>query len=85
MSEERQGVTEVTMSQQAAKPGRFLGSLKDALAAASRDDTQRGAAPAAAEPTTQLAPKADAPKPARSSRAGEGRGGARRQRLPVPA
>ena len=52
------------MSQQAAKPGRFLGSLKDALAAASRDDTQRGSAPTSAEPTTQLAPKADAPKAA---------------------
>jgi hypothetical protein len=64
MSEERQGVTEDKMTQQGAKPGRFLGSLKDALAAASRDDTQRGAAPAAAEPTTQMAPKADAPKPA---------------------
>ena len=64
MSEERQGVTEVTMSQQGAKPGRFLGSLKDALAAASRDDTQRGQAPASAEPTTQLAPKAEAPKTA---------------------
>jgi hypothetical protein len=64
MSEERQGATEVTMSQQAAKPGRFLGSLKDALAAASRDDTQRGSPPASAEPTTQLAPKVDAPKAA---------------------
>ena len=52
------------MTQQGAKPGRFLGSLKDALAAASRDDTQRGAAPAAAEPTTQMAPKAETPKPA---------------------
>ena len=49
MSEERQGATEVTMSQQGVKPGRFLGSLKDALAAASRDDTQRGGAPAPAE------------------------------------
>ena len=45
MSEERQGVTEDKMTQQGAKPGRFLGSLKDALAAASRDDTQRGPAP----------------------------------------
>ena len=64
MSEERQGVTEDKMTQQGAKPGRFLGSLKDALAAASRDDTQRGPAPAAAEPTTQLAPKTEAAKPA---------------------
>jgi FHA domain-containing protein len=64
MSEERQGVTEFTMSQQGAKPGRFLGSLKDALAAASRDDTQRGPAPKSAEPTTQLAPKAEMPKTA---------------------
>ncbi|MEI9899032.1 MAG: FHA domain-containing protein [Hyphomicrobium sp.] len=43
------------MSQQGTKHGGFLGSLKDALAAASRDDTHRGAAPAAAEATTQLA------------------------------
>lgn len=62
------------MSQQGMKPARFLGSLKDALAAASRDDTQRGSAPAA-EPTTQLAPKADAPKavsaePAKAEAAG---------------
>ena len=63
MSEERQGVTEDKMTQQGAKPGRFLGSLKDALAAASRDDTQRGPAPTAAEPTTQLAPKTEAAKP----------------------
>lgn len=50
------------MSQQGMKPARFLGSLKDALAAASRDDTQRGPAAPAAEPATQLAPKADATK-----------------------
>ncbi len=50
------------MSQQGTKHGGFLGSLKDALAAASRDETHRAAAPAAAEPTTQLA-KAEA-KPA---------------------
>lgn len=51
------------MSQQGAKPGRFLGSLKDALAAASRDDTQRGpAAQAPANPATQPAPKAETPK-----------------------
>ncbi|HEY8248484.1 MAG TPA: FHA domain-containing protein [Hyphomicrobium sp.] len=71
MSEERQGVTEVTMSQQGTKPGRFLGSLKDALAAASRDDTQRGPAPASAEPTTKLATKAEAPKPAAAAAAAE--------------
>ena len=34
---------------QAAKHGRFLGSLKDALAAASRDDTHRGMKPQRAE------------------------------------
>lgn len=52
------------MSQQGIKHARFLGSLKDALAAASRDDTHRGATPAAAaEPATQLA-KTEAPKPA---------------------
>jgi hypothetical protein len=48
MSNERESGAEDTMTQQAAKPGRFLGSLKDALAAASRDDTQRGAKPAPA-------------------------------------
>jgi hypothetical protein len=63
MSEERQGATEVTMSQQGVKSGRFLGSLKDALAAASRDDTQRGTTPSPLEPATQIAPKAEA-KPA---------------------
>lgn len=62
MSQEREGATEETMSQQGAKSGRFLGSLKDALAAASRDDTHRGAAPAPAEapPTAKVEP----PKPA---------------------
>jgi hypothetical protein len=64
MSEERQGVTEVTMSQQGAKPGRFLGSLKDALAAASRDDTQRGdKTPAPVEAATQLTAKPEAAGP----------------------
>lgn len=61
MSEERGNATETTVPQQAAKAGRFLGSLKDALAAASRDDTQRGAktqtAPAAvAAPTVKAEP-----------------------------
>jgi len=53
------------MSQQGTKHAGFLGSLKDALAAASRDDTQRGPTPAAAaaEPTTQLI-KAETPRPA---------------------
>jgi hypothetical protein len=64
MSEERQGATEVTMSQQGVKHGRFLGSLKEALAAASRDDTQRGPAPAPVEPATQVTAKAEAPKAA---------------------
>jgi hypothetical protein len=35
--------TQTKPPRQGAKAGRFLGSLKDALAAASRDDTQRGA------------------------------------------
>ncbi len=61
MSNERESVTEDTMVQQGAKPGRFLGSLKDALAAASRDDTQRGAKPTpVAEAATQAAAKAEA-------------------------
>jgi len=71
MSEERQGETEDTMSQQGVKPGRFLGSLKDALAAASRDDTHRSpaASPAAApaEPAASAAApltvKIETPKP----------------------
>jgi hypothetical protein len=63
-SEERGTVTEATMAQQGAKAGRFLGSLKDALAAASRDDTHRGAkAPEAATPLA-AAPEAAAPKTA---------------------
>ncbi|MFA9443615.1 MAG: FHA domain-containing protein, partial [Hyphomicrobium sp.] len=33
---------ETTNSQPAAKAGRFLGTLKDALAAAGRDDVQSG-------------------------------------------
>ena len=51
MSEERASVTEASMTQ-GAKAGRILGSLKDALNAASRDDTQRGAKPAAEAPPT---------------------------------
>jgi hypothetical protein len=42
MADERGLVTEPRKPQPAAKAGGFLGSLKDALAAASRDDTQRG-------------------------------------------
>lgn len=61
------------MSQQGSKQGGFLGSLKDALAAASRDDTHRGAASAAAEPATQLvkaeAPKAATPEPVKADAA----------------
>lgn len=66
------GTTEDTMSQQGIKHARFLGSLKDALAAASRDDTQRGGAatPAPAEPATQLVKaepaKAANPEPAKT-------------------
>lgn len=50
MSEDRRHASEAGVTQQNAKSGRFLGSLKDALAAASRDDTMRGmnAKPAAA-------------------------------------
>jgi hypothetical protein len=64
------------MNQQNAKPGRFLGSLKEALAAASRDDTQRGSVKTpdgvpqtqviakSPEPATQAAPAAEPAKPA---------------------
>jgi hypothetical protein len=69
MPDKSLGTTEDTMSQQGIKHARFLGSLKDALAAASRDDTHRGATPAATESTTQLmkteAPKAATPEPAK--------------------
>jgi hypothetical protein len=54
MSDEGTSTTQ-DKTPQAAKQGRFLGSLKDALAAASRDDTHRGAktqpAPVAAKAT----------------------------------
>jgi len=46
MSEERASATEAKMTH-GVKAGRILGSLKDALNAASRDDTQRGAKQAA--------------------------------------
>jgi len=58
MSEERASVTEARMTQ-GAKAGRILGSLKDALNAASRDDTQRGG----------KAPAADAPNATRAETA----------------
>jgi hypothetical protein len=65
MSQERRGATEVTMSQPGAKSGRFLGSLKDALVAASRDDTQRSAAPEpVAEAPAHAAAKVELPKAA---------------------
>jgi hypothetical protein len=57
MSNERESVAEETMTQQGTKPGRFLGSLKDALAAAGRDDTQRGAKPMPAPVAAQAAAK----------------------------
>lgn len=83
MSNEPEGATEVTtMSQQGAKPGRFLGSLKDALAAASRDDTQRGAkeaAPAAAiaapAPAAPAAAVAEAEPPRKEAAATPAAGG----------
>jgi hypothetical protein len=74
MSEERASVTEAKMTQ-AAKAGRILGSLKDALNAASRVDTQRGAkAPADAGSATRLdtavvKPAAAAAEPARKDAA----------------
>jgi len=63
MSEESPAGTETTMNQQNAKPGRFLGSLKEALAAASRDDTQRGANNKLSDqvPQTQVVAKAAEP------------------------
>jgi FHA domain len=64
MSNERGDATETTAPHQGAKAGRFLGSLKEALAAAGRDDTQRGAksqAAAAVPPTAQIEPAAKKP------------------------
>jgi hypothetical protein len=70
MSDERTATTE-DKTPQPAKAGRFLGSLKDALAAASRDDTGRspkGAATPAPAPvkvsgtTQKLAPEAGEPQ-----------------------
>jgi FHA domain len=58
MTDERSGTTEDKKGQQGAKPARFLGSLKDALVAAGRDDTVRGAKPQAEpEPVTQAIAK----------------------------
>ncbi|HEX9881183.1 MAG TPA: FHA domain-containing protein [Hyphomicrobium sp.] len=54
MSDERASTTQ-DKPPQGAKPGRFLGSLKDALAAASRDDTHRGAKAQPAPDTRALA------------------------------
>jgi hypothetical protein len=65
MSDERAGVTETTNSRKGAKAGRFLGSLKDALAAASRDDTLRGSKKG------QSAPEAPAPTTAKPEAAAE--------------
>ena len=59
MSEDRGRAMEAEVTQQSAKSGRFLGSLKDALAAASRDDTLRGAnakPPAAPQSAAETAP-----------------------------
>ncbi len=69
MADERTGTTE-DKTPQPAKAGRFLGSLKDALAAASRDDTGRSLkgsekpAPTAIKPggtTQKLTPEAGEP------------------------
>jgi len=62
MSEESGSTTQTTTPQPAAKGARFLGSLKDALAAAGRDDTQRRAkAPsAAAQDTAKSAARTEA-------------------------
>jgi hypothetical protein len=60
---------------QGAKAGRILGSLKDALNAASRDDTQRGAKPVAEAPnatradTAVVKPAAALPEPTRKDAA----------------
>ena len=54
MSDEGSNATETTGPKPAAKSGRFLGSLKEALAAAGREDTQR-------EPKTKTATAAAAP------------------------
>ena len=81
MSNERADANETTkphQGAQGAKGGRFLGSLKDALAAASRDDTQRGGKPqplsaAAVTPKAEPGkPSGDAEAAARKEPAGDG-------------
>ena len=54
------------MTQQGAKAGRILGSLKDALAAASRDDPQRGAKAAAQDAPSATRAESAAQKPSAS-------------------
>jgi hypothetical protein len=57
MSDEGSNATETTASKPAAKGGRFLGSLKEALAAAGREDTQREPKTKTATPTASPAEK----------------------------
>jgi hypothetical protein len=59
MADERGVVTEPKKPQPVAKAGGFLGSLKDALAAAARDDTQRG-------PKSEIAAEAAGSPPQKS-------------------
>ena len=86
MSEERGSVTEAKMTQQGAKPGRFLGSLKDALARGEprRHAARRQAGAGAPQHATRLRPR---PRP-RSSRlpcrAEPDAQGRRRRRPPAP-
>jgi hypothetical protein len=62
MADERTDTTEERKGQHGSKPAGFLGSLKDALLAASRDDTLRGAKPPAkARPVALIAAKPDEP------------------------
>ena len=63
MSEDRASATEARMTQ-GAKAGRILGSLKDALNAASRDDTQRGAKPVVADAANATRAETAVVKPA---------------------
>jgi len=60
MSDERGVTTEDRKARQGAKGGRFLGSLKDALAAASRDDTLRSAKQAKPQPKAEAVAQAGA-------------------------
>lgn len=76
-------VPETTAPHKAGKPGRFLGSLKEALAAASRDDTQRG--PKAKTVPVTEAPQTVKAEPAKPKTGGNEADAADKEAAPAPA